>query len=722
MDLLRGEDALLYRTNALHTRKSGPQQVLVSKGDLFEDVTASNQALANDFARRRRANQRYGSIMGGGDVFAAIPRMYNPEEYFQSQKIPYRINNDQERFKLYQWLDLFYRTHYLIPILVDIFTRFPLVGLELHCPDKQLKEFYKDLFFDRLQYDQFLTDLGREYWTLGQAFPLGHFHEGLGIWEEEELIDPTMVKVRQYPIIGGQQFFLSSEGMNSIREIVEKREPKEIYYLLERDYPEWIPFLRNKKDIPVSNVLMKQVAFKASPRDNYGTPILLRALRTLLHEEKLMASQDAIAERLYSPLILAKLGITDLGQDRGPWIPGPAEIQDVRDQLDLALSADFRLMVHHFGLEINNVFGREQMPRLDQDFDRIERRLMQTFGVNPSLLSGGAASQPYASSALQAEFLNQILRTYQGYLKRHYENRAYIVAEAQRHFAYERRGDQRIPIMEEVLDYDENGQEIIVEKNKLLIPELRMKVLDLRDEATQRQFLQALRQQGVPIPDQDIAMGMHYDFDEALGRTQEEMIQKTVAQQEAKVKTYDILAAKGLPIPPDLKAEVEGQGIGAPAPGEETELRVTPPGVGEGIVMPPPPGGTPAIGPRRPERGMRPEESDERSPIPPPGQVPAMGPQLPGVPGQPGMMGIPGAPTPAIGTPPPGGRARASEDESSPVFEGDTKLPPRRARLGEGLKKEDFDLREGVRRANMSEGNTDEETTASPGDQTPDGD
>lgn len=364
-----------------------------------------------------------------------------------------------------------------------------------------------------------------------------------------------------------------------------------------------------------------------------------------------MASQDAIAERLYSPLVLVKLGIQDMGQGRGPWIPSYDDIRSMRDEFDVALSSDFRLMVHHFGIEVNNVFGREQMPRLDQDFDRVEKRLMQTFGVNPSLLQGGAASQPYASSALQAEFLSQILRTYQNYLKRHYEARAKIVAEAQGHYDYETRGDTRVPIMEEVVEYDEDGNEVIVEKNKLLIPDITMKVLDLRDEATQRQFLQSLKQQGVPIPDQDIAMGMSYDFEEALGKTQEEMIQKTVAQQEAKVKTYNILQAKGLPIPPDLKAEIEGLAAVNPS----TDVNVTPPSPGD-MTMPPPPGGTPAIGPRSPMRGQRPEESDERSPIPPPGQVPT-GPTLPntsqnpfllpGIPGEKGVQGIPGAPRPA---------------------------------------------------------------------------
>ena len=129
--------------------------------DLFNAynfVTAQN---ADDMARRR-GTSRVGSF-GGGDVFAGIPRMYTPMDYFESQKIPHNINNDMHRFELYKWLDLFYRTHYLIPILVDIFTRFPLVGLELKSRDKSLKKFYEELFFDSLNYEQFLVDLGREY-------------------------------------------------------------------------------------------------------------------------------------------------------------------------------------------------------------------------------------------------------------------------------------------------------------------------------------------------------------------------------------------------------------------------------------------------------------------------------------------------------------------------------------------------------------------------------
>jgi hypothetical protein len=642
-DFLNGGELHKYRSSALHTPRI-PRNVLTSQKDdkLFEQVDDHNRKLAGEFANKRnnrktasamRKLSGYSSTAVGGDVFAAIPRFYSPLEYFEQTQIPYDINNKKHRFELYKWLDLFYRTHYLIPILVDIFTRFPLVGVDFFGPDEELNNFYHELFFDRLDYEQFMVDMGREYWTLGQSFPMGTFNETLGIWESEELIDPTLVDVKRFPIIGGEQFFIVPP--KELVDLVKNRRPAPQFALLEKNYPELIPFLMNGRNIPISNVLMKQVAFKASPRDLYGTPILLRALRTLMHEEKLLASQDAIAERLYSPLILAKLGVQEMGANRMPWIPGPQEISSFRNDLDIALSSDFRLIVHHFGIDIQNVFGREQMPRLDNDFDRIEKRIMQSFGVNPNLLSGGNASTPYASSALQAEFLNQMLRTYQNFLKKHYKERALIVAEAQGHYAYEKRGDTRVPIMEEVLIYDEEGNQRIERRKKLMIPEMRMKTLDLRDEATQRQFLTSLRQQGVPIPDQDITMGMHYDFTESLDKFSDETVKKTIATQQAKVRAYNILVAMNLPVPPDLLAEMQLAGI---APGGQQGVPGGTPqgppagqqpggaggaagglggppagGGGGGIPMPPVPTD---LGGYKPERGNVPEQSTERLPGP----------------------------------------------------------------------------------------------------------
>jgi len=224
-----------------------------------------------------------------------------------------------------------------------------------------------------------------------------------------------------------------------------------------------------------------------------------------------------------------------------------------------------------------------------------------------------------------------------------------LVAEAQEHYDYEKRGETRVPIMEEVIEYDEEGNPTIVEKNKLLIPDVRFQTFDVRDEQTQRTFLQQLKSEGVPLADKTLAMGMNFDFDEELEKMQEEIIKKTVTQQEAKVQAYRILQARGLPIPPDLKAEIEGGAAGQAAPGtaQPGAMGITPPpggGMagetpqpGEPIVMPPEPGeattpgGPPGAAPIDGLAGGSPEISQERM----------RGPGGPTPPGAPGGAGRP---------------------------------------------------------------------------------
>lgn len=580
---------------------------------------------------------------GASDVYAAIPRFFDPLEYWDISGMPFNMADEGHRHKLHKWMRLYYATHTIVPTLIDIFTRFPLTGMNLYHPDKALQAFYEDAFLNdsRLNYEEFFVSMGKEIFTVGEAFPLASFNSDLGIWDAEELLNPEDIVIERVPMLGAK--YLKVKPPEALKRLVQTKTPAKEYKMLQQNFPELIPYLLRGQPFEISPVLLKHIGFYLTDWDDHGTPILLRALRWLMHEEKLLASQDAIAERLYSPLILAKLGIQDLGGGQGAWFPGPGALDDLRDAMDVALSSDFRLLVHHFGLDISNVFGREQMPDLSNDFDRVNQRLFMTFGVNPSLLSGGTASSPYATSALAAEFMNQMLKTYQQQLQAHYRQRALVVAEAQEHWEFERRGETRVPVMEEVLEPDDDGNFRIVQKHKLAIPELTFSVLDLRDEATERQYLMSLRMAGLPISDEALMVGMQYDFDDILDESVEEQVKKTVVTQQGKVTAYKICLASGIPIPPNLKMEVESigasAGSAAPAPmgGAPMGGGMMPPpmiggpmggGIGGGnFVLPPPDadiarrlgpgpipgGGAPAASPYPAgPRGAMPEVSMER--------------------------------------------------------------------------------------------------------------
>ena len=101
---------------------------------------------------------------GGTDAQNAIPRFYDPLEYWDLSGLPWNVADEGHRHKLHKWLRLYYATHYLVPTLIDIFTRFPLIGIELESKDAALKDIYEEIFLRNLKYDEFFVGLGREYW------------------------------------------------------------------------------------------------------------------------------------------------------------------------------------------------------------------------------------------------------------------------------------------------------------------------------------------------------------------------------------------------------------------------------------------------------------------------------------------------------------------------------------------------------------------------------
>jgi hypothetical protein len=244
--------------------------------------------------------------------------------------------------------------------------------------------------------------------------------------------------------------------------------------------------------------------------------------------------------------------------------------------------------------------------------------------------------------------MNQMLTTYQRFLKELYRSRALLIAEAQEHYDFERKGQTRVPVYEEVVETDpETGRMQIVKKPKLLIPDLEFETMDLRDEATERQFLQTLRSMGLPISDERLMIGIKSEWwEDSLDEMQTEMVQKTIAQQHAKLMAYKILMTQGLPIPPDLKAEVESIGTEA-GPGGGGAAGGAPGAAGAG--MPPMPGG---MGGPTPGGGMV-------MPPPPPGLGPGPGASPPG--GGPPPAGPGGA-----GAPAPGGNVPAVSNERRP--------------------------------------------------------
>lgn len=617
------------------------------QGPVPTDATVSRQMQV------QRAGSRLGSIGAGGggmNVNFATQRPQDPFFYWQQNNLPYDFDDPRHMILLRQLCRHIYKAHSVMASAIDIYSYWPLMDMEFECKDKALTEFYTDLFFDQLDYEEFLPSLLHEYWTVGEAFPLGSFNETLGVWEADELLNPDDVFVETSPFIKDPNLYIRLP--ESLRKVLTTGQPPEQYHALMRSYPELRAYAQENARMPVSNILLDHLKFKGDNFASRGLPIMYRALRPLMQEEMMNAAQDAIADRLYTPLILAKIGASaqDLGTEE-PWIPTQEQISNFEVGLDAALAADFRVLTTHFAVDMQSVFGRETMPNFDQDFERLTEKQLQAFGMSKTMLSGAGGGETYAADAMNRDLVSQLLGRAQRKVRKFVKKRMLVVAEAQEHYDYEVRGGRRYPIMEEILEVDEEtGEQRIVEQPKLLVPDLKLKGMNLKDEQTERDFLEAARDRGIPISAKRRFINVDIDLSAEREAVAEEQVEEAVEAQRVRKTTYMRLKAEGLPIPQDLlddfapralepggkgaqtqqEAEenaparvpmlgVDGQDTSALAP--TPDMLATPPG--EPLGIPAGPGGT--VAPQEGQQGAsviplsrnrlldpsRPPESDE---------------------------------------------------------------------------------------------------------------
>ena len=150
------------------------QQGAVDNADVIAEMRANRRI-------NKQAAGNGGVGAGGiGQFSFATARPRDPLFYWRQNNLPYDVAKDEELQKIRAFCRLLYITHPVIASAIDIYSKYPLIGMEMTGKDSELNDFYSDLFFDQLDYEEFLLDVGREYWTTGEAWPLGSFNDTLG--------------------------------------------------------------------------------------------------------------------------------------------------------------------------------------------------------------------------------------------------------------------------------------------------------------------------------------------------------------------------------------------------------------------------------------------------------------------------------------------------------------------------------------------------------------
>ena len=507
------------------------------------------------------------SKTAGMDVQFALPRMFDParngmggsqNRSFGSGYDLLRFDEDEEvRRNILMACRNIMKTHPIMHACCEIYSRYPVQGIDVRHSDPEYERFYRELFIEDLDLKSFMVNLGKVYWTDGTAVAWGNWSDSLGLWVGQDILDPLSVDIQRVPFVDEDMVYMvPQDGLKELAsgQTVQGQE-------FRRRFPEMANRIKLGKDILLSNDRVTVLANKDRPSDIWGTPVTLRCWNTLMLEDRMNAAMRATAERLYAPLTMFTVG----GQlpNGQTFVPTASMLDAFRNNLDAALASDFRAIITHDGVKAQEVIRGDRMNNFKQDADMYDDRIMMAWGLSPAILKPQAGN--YATSALEFQLAAQMLSSYQSTLISFYEKQAAMVAEAHGHYEYEKKGDTLKTVTEQKEIWDEthrnedgsHGAYVVKDVPKLSYPKLKFDVINFKDEQEERKFLMELRKAGVPIADEDMAIGVDIDLRDSASKYNDEVVEKSVSEARNANAVFKATMEQGYVVPPDTKRYME---------------------------------------------------------------------------------------------------------------------------------------------------------------------
>jgi hypothetical protein len=90
----------------------------------------------------------------------------------------------------------------------------------------------------------------------------------------------------------------------------------------------------------------------------------MQSMETIDKAKEQLAAQVKVLKLEPGDILVAKLGIANMGEGLPPWIPMLAELESVRDDLLLVVPKDVRVLIHHMGLEFETIRNLSEADRV----------------------------------------------------------------------------------------------------------------------------------------------------------------------------------------------------------------------------------------------------------------------------------------------------------------------------------------------------------------------
>ena len=437
------------------------------------------------------------------------PQFYSPLHTPQNWQIP------SKRREVYQWLRYFSENEPKVAAALDFYASFPMNGFELQCDDSKIKRFFESLN-KKLNLEYWCKMISREFYMIGDVFPFLEIqcdtchgtnidkrgklcdHKG-GTFSRLVVLNPDWIDVQANQFAPDPVITLLPD--DDLKRVVWHKRPKALYDRLPAHIKQLI---LSGKPIPLDNNNVSHLKYNPYPYGVYGTSLIRRLFKMLTYKDKLMTAQWIVAERLILPIRVVKVGDAERPA-------GPSDIADVQQQLaQTATDPNLTLVTHH-AFDYDWIGSNGKVLTLSNEFDLINKEILQGLMINEALLSGEMAG--YQSAAIGAEALIQRMESWRMELARWIEDRIYKPIAQMRGFVDEQASKE---VGEIVWQY----------------PKIKWNDLNLRDDTQQKQlWLQLHDKQVMSTETLCEKFGLHYDQEVERLRWEMSMLQQAAGMQ-----------------------------------------------------------------------------------------------------------------------------------------------------------------------------------------------
>lgn len=437
-------------------------------------------------------------------VIYTQPQFYSPLHTPQNWQIP------SKRREVYQWLRYFSENEPKVAAALDFYAAFPMNGFETQCDNTKIKQYF-DHLNKKLQLDQWVKMISREYYMIGDVFPFLEIncdrcngtnidprggmceHKG-GSWKRLVVLNPDWIDVQANQFTPEPVITLLPD--DELKRVCWHKKPKELH---DRLPPHIRQLILAGRPIPLDNQCISHLKYNPYPYGVYGTSIIRRLFKVLTYKDKLMTAQWVVAERLILPIRVVKIGDADRPA-------GPADIADVQQQLAQTANDPNLTLVTHHAFDYDWIGASGKVLTLSNEFDLINKEILQGLMLNEALLSGEMAG--YQSAAIGAEAMIQRLESWRLELARWIEERIYKPVAKMRGFIDEAASD-------------ELGEPVYI------YPHIKWNDLNLRDDSQQKQLWMQLHERQA-ISTQTLLEKFGEDYDQEVERLRFETAEQNI--------------------------------------------------------------------------------------------------------------------------------------------------------------------------------------------------